>query len=164
MLEHVMALRKGGNVRRYHIEQLIGEQTNATHSFHMAVLALALWPGCSVNLITAILYHDIPEGEVGDLPGPAKRRFPGLWDVLHDAEAQVRDQLGLQVKLAPGEETQFRIVDALEACFFGLEQHRLGNCIGRVLFEKNCAYVLALEPEEQVRRLLDELKREVYGV
>jgi hypothetical protein len=160
--DRVWALRQGGDVLRFHNHRLIGQQSVAEHSFHAAQLLLALCPAASRNLLIAVLHHDVPEGQVGDLTYPAKRRFPELNAALEAAETEVAQELGLWVKLTPEESIWLRVVDSLECACFALSQMRLGHRGMRQVFN-NCInsvnHVLGDEHWSAVRRFMVELSR-----
>jgi 5'-deoxynucleotidase YfbR-like HD superfamily hydrolase len=157
ILEKILTVRAGGHVRRYHVETITGEQNVATHSFHMACLALELWPDASRELLQAILWHDVTERAVGDVPAPAKRANPELWSALHVAEARETQRLGLTVMLTEEDQARFVIVDALEACFFGVDQIRLGNQVGWTILRNGVSYVYTHNPSPLLRLLLEDL-------
>lgn len=58
------------------------------------ICATAGWP-LTVDLLLAALYHDEAERELGDMPAPAKRRFPELAEAYRRAEVQILDERGL---------------------------------------------------------------------
>jgi hypothetical protein len=42
-------IRDGGNVKRYHTMQMIGEQTVAAHTFGVIAIILELWPSAKIG-------------------------------------------------------------------------------------------------------------------
>jgi 5'-deoxynucleotidase YfbR-like HD superfamily hydrolase len=127
--EAINLARRGGNVRRYHVLPLIGEQTNAAHTFHMLVLLDQFLPEVSERLWRAVLYHDVAEYVTGDTPWAAKQRSPALAEELAKLEEEtlVSCNLPSTWNLSEPEYGWFRLADSLECCYFALDQARLGN-------------------------------------
>lgn len=165
-LENIMnelsAIRKGGQVKRYHVERVIGENNNAEHSWNVAMLILKLCPDPSRELIRAALEHDIAEAFVGDGPGPAKRRWPDLAVALANAEKEIAFELHLQSQhaLTSKEQQWLRACDSLEALLFSYEQIKMGNSYA-MDFARNCwnwlnESVTTPSPVRQVARSIAE--------
>jgi 5'-deoxynucleotidase YfbR-like HD superfamily hydrolase len=80
---------KGGYVKRYHTRpELADNQDVAAHSWRATVLLHTLWPDASKECLLHMLYHDVPEGELGDLPATTKWRHPILADYMATLEAR----------------------------------------------------------------------------
>lgn len=69
--ERVKFLREASDVQRLHVIRTIGEYSNGHHSFNMLAMLRLLFPDAPIELIWAILEHDIPERLIGDVPSPA---------------------------------------------------------------------------------------------
>lgn len=82
-----------GRVRRYHTTPTEVIQTNADHSWGVAVLLVQLHPDPSKELLIEALLHDTGEYIVGDIPATAKWTSPELKEVAHIAEMKARWQL-----------------------------------------------------------------------
>lgn len=127
MLSNIQKIRQGGNVKRWHITPIIGEQTVAAHSWGVACILLELYPEASANLIKAALYHDVAEGYTGDLPAQVKWEYEGLDKELKKVEARIEAKLGIQFELTTKEASLLKIADTLELLIFCVEQVTLGN-------------------------------------
>ena len=68
-----------------------------------------------VELLFAARHHDEAERIVGDLPGPAKARFPALAAAYEKAELEVLNDMGLNWSLTRQEADMLHLADKLEA-------------------------------------------------
>lgn len=159
LLPHLLRLRDGLNVRRYHTAPILGEQTVGHHSAGMALLALQLIDTPSRDLLAACLYHDLAEATVGDLPAPGKWRFQALHDALEEAESEIRAELGTVLTLNLEDTWWLRQLDLLELLFFAYEQRRLGNQNADALFTNGWRALENMTPAPApiVQRVLREL-------
>ena len=91
------------------------------HQRRVAVLvhelcALIGHPLHDSDLVRWALVHDEAERITGDVPGPAKRRWPKLAAALEDAEREARRDLGIaEPNLSAREQRIFKLCDALDA-------------------------------------------------
>ena len=76
---------------------------------------LKLDTGRRAELLHAARHHDEAERIVGDLPGPAKARFPALAAAYEEAEREVLADMGLSWSLTPQEADILHLADKLEA-------------------------------------------------
>ena len=67
------------------------------------------------DLLHAALHHDEAERVIGDMPSPAKARFPALALEYEAAEAVILSEMGLTWTLTDKEQTMLRICDKLDA-------------------------------------------------
>lgn len=77
--------------------------------------ALKLDTGRRAELLHAARHHDEAERVLGDLPGPAKARFPELAAAYEEAEREVLADMGLSWSLTPQEADILHLADKLEA-------------------------------------------------
>jgi hypothetical protein len=89
----------------------------AGHQCRCAQLLLCLNPTASARLISVVLHHDVPEAIVGDLPGPAKRRWPDLKAASVAAENDRLADLGLitMTNLTKEEQAWLGLVDQFDS-------------------------------------------------
>lgn len=128
LLDCICAAREGGHVQRVHGTPHIGEYTVGKHSFDALSILLVAHPNPTVNLIKAVLWHDVAERWVGDLPAPVLNAFPELKEAYERAEAQVQQQKGLELPpLAPDEKLWLKLVDRVEFWLWCKDQLLLGN-------------------------------------
>lgn len=68
-----------------------------------------------LELLFAARYHDEAEKIIGDMPGPAKARFPALAAAYEAAEREVLADMGLSWSLTQQEADILHLADKLEA-------------------------------------------------
>lgn len=165
LYDRILAVRAGGNVRRFHIEPTLGEQTNATHQWHAALLLLALHPHPSPALLRAVLVHDVHEGVLGDVPAPCKRGYPSINAALVTAQQDVDRQLSLTEELTRDEQDWLHTVDYLEAAFFALEQRQLGNVCFERIFDACITYICTrTTPPARVQTVIRHLRQSMSQI
>ena len=67
------------------------------------------------DLMRAAMHHDAAEAVLGDMPAPAKARFPALAAAYAKAELQVLTEMGLTWSLTRQEDAMLRLCDRLDA-------------------------------------------------
>jgi hypothetical protein len=107
-------LRPGYCARWHANPEMAGTECVAAHSARVARIILYFWPFASNTLLTAAVWHDDGEMGLGDVAGPAKRRLPGLADMLDQLEADNREALGCRdERLLPIEAKMLHFADKL---------------------------------------------------
>lgn len=133
IIEQALALREGGQTQRCHTMQYMGPYNVAIHSYNALSLLLLLYPKHpSLNLIKAVLWHDVPERWTGDVPTPAKLANPFLKEILGTLEQRIFNDIGIGglFKCLKGEEKRWLdAVDLLELFMWVQEQMKMGNSI-----------------------------------
>lgn len=123
----VTYLREASNVERSHTLPHHGSYSVGKHSYDAVMLLLALKPDASLNLVKAVLYHDLGERFSGDMPSPAKTHDGELSRRLDRFEEKARDFLTLGVKLDSEERRWVHAVDKVEFLLWCKDQLALGN-------------------------------------
>lgn len=123
----VQAAREGGQVRRCHIWGAVGHYDVAQHSYNAVSLLLLLWPDAPHRLIQSLLWHDVAERWLGDLPAPAKWENQGLGKAYEEAEDRVLSALGLSPDLGLFDWQWLRALDTLELWYWSREEVARGN-------------------------------------
>lgn len=90
-------LRRGGQVLRFHTEGKFDRQTVAEHTFGalLFLFEIAEPEQLTMNLIRAVLYHDLAEQTTGDLPSPACWRDHRAKTLLETDEENFLRHLGI---------------------------------------------------------------------
>lgn len=113
---------RAGLVRRYHTNDELAHlgQTNAEHSWGVAVIILRYHPDPSASLIREAILHDLGEYGAADVPGPVKASNPKISGIIKPIEQQARQRLGLpESTLTEIERKWLKFADAAEAYLFG---------------------------------------------
>jgi hypothetical protein len=94
------------------------------HQDRVAALCadLARFYGFTISpaLRLAASHHDEPERILGDMPGPAKERFPALAAAYAKAELQVLTEMGLNWSLSRHEAAILDLCDKLDAMLWAV--------------------------------------------
>ena len=136
---------RGGDVLRYHTRpEVADEQDVAAHSWRTLVLLTTLWPDASKNTILFVLYHDVAELEIGDVPATTKWKYKDLAKTLTVIENDYEDLLCLPVKytdLSEEEQQRVKIVDILELVFHCHKQMQKGNSLASDIFYRGIDFL-----------------------
>lgn len=131
----------GGHLRRWHANDIIGEERVDSHTWGMVSLILILHPKPSVELIAAVQFHDAGEMFSGDIPSPAKSAIPALGAADKEIAARWTAVTGLGAgELSPEDQWWLGFVDAAQAWLFSRRQVATGNSL-MVLTAKRIAEV-----------------------
>lgn len=126
--DRVNILRECSKVERAHTLPHHGSYTNGQHQYDAVMLLFELYPGePSMNLVKAVLTHDLGERWCGDVPAPAKwsdGEFAKRIDLL---EQRCRRALGYDIPLTPDEQNWLKAVDTVELLLWAKEQIAMGN-------------------------------------
>ena len=150
-------MRRGGAVKRWHTIDNIKAQTVADHSWGVACIIADLWPNASADLLRAALYHDITEHVTGDIPAPAKWKFPELANTLRGIEFQLGAELGIETTLNELDSLLLKIADMLELLWYCVEEERLGNKNFKEVFTRGSHYLQELDLGKEAKEMLDYL-------
>lgn len=111
----IREVMRAGFVTRWHSNPDMAwtGQTNAEHSYGVAVLAIGLFPD-DVELLRAAILHDAPESGVGDLSGKSKRDNPDLKAAYDAVEARRCEEFGISWESSQ----RLKLCDQLEAYLY----------------------------------------------
>ena len=164
-------IRNGGNVKRYHTLPIIREQSNAAHSWGVAVLLDQLWgldwgenSVALAKMLKASLYHDCAEYLTGDLPAPIKKSSEAVAEVIKELEDNFNKDLDILIRLEDYDEVKVKFCDCLEGALFCLEELEMGNKMVADVFSKYMEYLREQVNEhnqlKQVEWIIDEITKE----
>lgn len=128
-LRLVPLYREAGHVERCHTVPHHGAYSVGKHSWDAATLLLLLNPSPSLELVKAMLWHDVPERWTGDAPATAKWNSAALAVAHRELEALISPRIGLPdtSRLTPDERNWLGAIDRLELWLWAWEQGFLGN-------------------------------------
>ncbi len=152
--ERVRFLREAGDVQRLHVIRTIGEYSNAQHSLNMLAILRLLWPDAPIQLLWAIIEHDIPERLIGDIPSPSIHYggFIEPWSMMEMQQKILGELFGEfhHTKLDDLLQSWLKGLDLLELYLYAKDQLRLGNRnleTMRVFIEERFKHKASLYPE-----------------
>lgn len=129
--QRIKFMREAASVRRCHTVMHQDPAYNiGLHSFNMLAMLRILRPEASIDLVWAIIEHDLPERLTGDFPAPVK--WTGVVDSheLGELESDIIKALSLSDSVAYLSEVDarwLRGLDMLELYLWSLDQINLGN-------------------------------------
>lgn len=124
--------REAMNVKRFHTESLIREDTIGHHSANVAGIIMYLYyPEIpSGNLLAAALCHDVAERTTGDIPATAKWECLGLKHELVNYELKVHQDKQIHVPdyiLSNDELNMLKFADSVELGMKCMHEREMGN-------------------------------------
>jgi 5'-deoxynucleotidase YfbR-like HD superfamily hydrolase len=129
-VDRMNVFREAGRLRRLHQMTCHEPYDIAQHSWRMAAYLFLLNtdPGPSKRLIWAVLFHDVPERWLGDMPAPTKWSCPDVSRALDATEVEIEGFLGLAgFHLTNEEAAWLKALDMLELYIYCLDEYMLGN-------------------------------------
>lgn len=133
---------RGGNVARYHTNPEVGNGQNvADHTWKACVILHTLWPEISKDALLHMIYHDAPEGKLGDLPAPTKWNYPALAKEYAIAEREYERTLGIHIPLDDMETARCKMADLLELIMHCARQMIMGNLFAENVYKNGVNYM-----------------------
>lgn len=127
---HALILREASHITRMHTLPHHGEYTVGQHCYDMLSLLFILHRNPSINLIKAIMFHDLPERWTGDIPHPAKVAGNEFTIQLLDLETRIKSAVDLfdDDEMLTNEECNWLItLDKIELLLWAKDQIAMGN-------------------------------------
>lgn len=136
-----------GKVRRWHTHPLLS-QTQADHSWGVAMILLLLHPHPSADLLKEALMHDMHELVTGDVPSQCKS---ASYRTLEEGQKSLfRERNGLPVvNLSEEDAAWLKMADVLEAQLF--------------LKLMSSADSMAMDAGQRLQALIDERRQALEG-
>ncbi len=127
--ERLRAQREGGQVTRCHTTPHHRHYDNAQHSFNMLLLLFELHPNPSMQMVRAVMYHDLAERYTGDLPSTVRHYRPEVKEEMVMLAKLIDDQMGTSYHwyLTNDDEIWLKALDDLEFYLWCCDQSALGN-------------------------------------
>ena len=155
---------RGGHVSRYHTRpDLTNGQNVAAHTWRAMVILHTLWPEASKNCLLHMMYHDVAEIAVGDLPATTKWNYSELHSVLKRIEQNFEHSIGVGNRFIPITLEEEKVCDAADKLELVLHCYELiagGNKAAKDVMERGIKYLKEKYPyEKQVNRALKMIIR-----
>lgn len=140
---------EGGSVVRYHTRLGLRLDTNASHSFGVAMLCSLLVPQteegrttASASLLMAALTHDLAEQAASDMSAPSKRAL-GIRELLSNYEQTFLNRYNLEYTkyLTEEELVVLALADQLDGLLFCCRELALGNRNALLVWRRQCTYI-----------------------
>lgn len=159
---------RGGYVMRYHTTPEVGAGQNVgEHTWRACVIIHTLWPDISRDALLHMMYHDVAEAELGDLPAPTKWKYEGLAKEYSKAEKEYETLLGVHSKLNEQDAQRCKMADMLELILHCARQLILGNNYALHVYKNGLRYMYAKFEKSPdfapVRRVLDDIQDTIDG-
>lgn len=144
--ERLVIQRQAATVDRYHTFPINGRQNVGEHTYTAAqILRHIAGDKLTLNMLCAMLDHDVAETITGDVPFGAKLATPAIKTAVVEAEQQIADDHELALPANVEEARYVKMADLLEMGFFGAHQAKLGNQYGLIVVE-NILKAINAEP------------------
>ncbi len=127
LVDLVTKLREGSAVERVHTLPHHGSYSVGKHSYDATMLLFALHPGPTMELVKAVMSHDLGERWTGDVPAPAKWSDGEFAKRVQKLEKRCLAHLGYDISLTVEDVQWLNAVDKLELLLWSKEQIALGN-------------------------------------
>ena len=129
LIERLQLYRAAARTERCHNVPPIHRQTVGEHTFGMLALLRLIYPCAPLELVWAVLDHDVPEGVTGDIPSPMLARYAQLKNGDAQAARDTQDAylLSRPDQLRPDHFKIYKFCDRMELAIFALEEADTGN-------------------------------------
>lgn len=127
LLHRVLLFREGGYVERCHTVPIQRSYSVGKHTFDMLLLLEQLLPDSSADLRRAVLYHDLAERWMGDIPPMVRLIDPELKANVQRAQTAADQVLGIDVELTDDEAWHLKVLDRLEFFLWCHDEINMGN-------------------------------------
>jgi len=138
IVDLVTKLREGAAVERAHTLPHHGSYSNGAHQYAATMLLFTLHPDPSMNLVKAMMTHDLGERWCGDVPAPTKWSDGEFAKRIGAMEKQCLAHLGYDMILSSENWEWLDACDKLELLLWAKDQLAMGNqnvatCLGNLL-------------------------------
>lgn len=123
----VSVMREASRVEREHTMPHHGSYTNGQHSYDMATLLIMFHPEPSMDLMKAVLLHNVPDRYTGDVPEPAQQSDGEFGKRMAIMAVRIKQSLGISFDLTDQDRVWLRALDKTEQFLWAKEQIMMGN-------------------------------------
>jgi len=142
IIRRVSDIRTGGDVERCHGIRHQTSYSVAKHTWGALALLYILFPEYYARLSPYLLFHDVAEAWVGDIPAPTKRFSSQVRDACETMERRVHELLEIPFDgdLAPEDQRVLKACDHLELYLWACEEQDAGNAHARCIADELTSY------------------------
>jgi 5'-deoxynucleotidase YfbR-like HD superfamily hydrolase len=134
----------------------------AAHTWGVLALLHELWPEDFPRVAATVLYHDVPEAWIGDIPAPTKRYDQSVKEACDSLEKKILSRLDLPCDqdLSAEDAVKVKCCDHLELYLWAREQVYEGNGHAACVIRELDRFFEECPPPEPGLSLLREIR---YG-
>lgn len=131
---------EAGWTARLHAFPTLKDQSTGQHTWGILLLLHEIFPNrTSQSLVKHILYHDVPEYALGDMPRTAKNFSPDLYSLYNCISDEIQVTLmGHEFELTDVEKAIFSYLDAFEFLVFCHREAKMGNTFMGTKYHQVC--------------------------
>lgn len=155
-VERLILLREAGNVERSHTLPHHGSYSVGKHSFDAALLLLTLHPDPSMELLKAVLLHDLGERYTGDVPSPTKWSDGEIARRRDKLERRALTTMGITIQLSPEDHQWLVGVDRVEFLLWCKDQLAMGNMGAATVLGAQIAVIAQMDLPAELRQFVAE--------
>lgn len=158
----ITELRRGMNVKRFHAEERIREESVGHHSANVCCIILRLCPDASRALLITALLHDVAEGHTGDIPYPTKQASLNIREGLKIMEYEwlIANKIP-NPGLTEDEAQLLKLADMMDLVLSSLEEMGRGNRFAKRCVEAGQKYIQGMDIPVELEVKCEEMVREV---
>lgn len=155
-VERLILLREAGNVERSHTLPHHGSYSVGKHSFDAALILLVCHPDPSMELLKAVLMHDLGERYTGDVPSPTKWSDGEIARRLDRLESRALEAMGITIQLSPEDHQWLMGVDRVEFLLWCKDQIAMGNMGAATVLGAQLGVVADMDLPDELRQFVAE--------
>jgi HD containing hydrolase-like enzyme len=144
--------RLAGQLKRYHTWPIIGQQTIAEHTWQLLRIYFSVIDKPEMRHVYYLMFHDVGELAVGDIPYPVKQNNPILKEEMDWLEHKsLMAQLEYwdayrMLPLGDDDRTFLKHIELMEMAEFGMDQVILGNDTGLIIADRCLKSIFTSSP------------------
>tara|TARA_R100000995_G_scaffold59375_1_gene29951 strand:- start:1296 stop:1871 length:576 start_codon:yes stop_codon:yes gene_type:complete len=158
---------KGGHVARYHTRPELSDGQNvAAHTWRAMVILQTLWPDVSKNCLLHLLYHDVAEAEMGDVPATTKWNYPEINELMVHAEKNYEALIGVGEivhQVTEEDKKKCDIADKLELVLHCYRLLKQGNLMGQDVLWNGLNYIESNYSKDPFYKPVGKLRRILWN-
>ena len=130
------------------------------------VILQTLWPDVSKNCLLHLLYHDVAEAEMGDVPATTKWNYPEINELMVHAEKNYEALIGVGEivhQVTEEDKKKCDIADKLELVLHCYRLLKQGNLMGQDVLWNGLNYIESNYSKEPFYKPVGKLRRILWN-